>query len=121
MTKGQIYYHFFIMFALLWFSGYFSTARLEGNFQVSIPSFLSRILFIKKLKKKIMVQSLLLQIWVYIMTISLLIGYRLRFFGNVYRFLHLYSRFLMGTLIVYFIITLPDVIVYTIKNKGKLF
>ena len=121
MTTTQIYYNLFLMVLFLWLGGLFSTRRVEGNLKISLPGWLSRFLFIKKVKNKIMIQTLLLQIWVYTMTISVFFGYKLGFINNLLQVMNLYFKLTLGTALIYLIITIPDMIVYSIKNKKRLF
>lgn len=121
MTREQIYYNLFLMIIFLWLVGFFSTRRGEGNFKILIPGWVSRLLFIKKVKNEIMIQSLLWQIWIYVMTISIIIGYKLRLLGSLYQVMHLYFRLTVLTALVYLIIVLPDAIVYLKRHKKKIF
>ena len=47
----------YFIFAL-WIIGFFSAIRVkDGNFKIKLPKFLSRILFIKYIKKNIILES----------------------------------------------------------------
>ena len=48
-------------------------------------------------------------------------GYKLGFINNLLQVMNLYFKLTLGTALIYLIITIPDMIVYSIKNKKRLF
>jgi hypothetical protein len=102
---------------VLWVIGFLSTKKTEGHIRVYVPSLMCRILFLVKFNKKVLLQSVLCQIWLYVMTILVFITSYLRI-TSIFGIILNYQNFVRISIMLYCILFIPDAIIYELRNKG---
>ena len=115
MMLKDIFNILYFIFAL-WIIGFFSAIRVkDGNFKIKLPKFLSRILFIKYIKKNIILESVIYQMYVYVSTAILFLCFILDKSYKLYFYYYYTSN--LYVVIIYCIIGITDTAIYYFRCK----
>ncbi len=117
MNEFGSYFLILLTFLTLWFIGFWSTRRYEGNIKIMLPSWLSRVLFIKILKTKVMIETVLIQLFTYFISTMIVLTYFMGCYSSIQEMQYIYTYIACVSAVIYFIICMIDTIIYSIKQK----
>jgi len=107
------------LFFDLWIGGFCLTLVKESNFKIIIPGWLSRLLFIRKCKGEIPVGAVIWQIWLYVMTVVVIIAYKIHFISGINELGVIGYNLFIGTIIVGGILLLLLEVIFFLATNRK--
>lgn len=116
VNSTLLYYNLIVEFVTFWIIGFLTTKRTEGHFKVKIPTWLSRILFVKKISHSILLQSVVCQIWLYALILILICSFKRLY--DIDRVMLVWGTTVRVNIILYALLFIPDAIIYELRHKN---